>query len=105
MCHVGGHLGQGENEDQVEEQLQRSDRGLLGSLPDLQPTYLHRPIVPMTRRLSRRSRLVAVQGLIGDQEGPVFPNFSSSFANSGVGLLSGAPGWIGRDSQLACSAA
>ena len=42
---------------------------------------------------------------IGAQSGPVLPSFSSSLVNSGVGLTSGVPGAIGRDAQVACSAA
>ena len=48
---------------------------------------------------------VGRQVSIGAQSGPVLPSFSSSLVNSGVGLTSGVPGAIGRDAQVACSAA
>ncbi len=48
---------------------------------------------------------VGRQVSIGAQSGPVLPSFSSSLVNSGVGLTNGVPGAIGRDAQVACSAA
>ena len=45
--HEGGHLGQGENEDQIEEQLQRSDRRLLLIGADLAMRCRHPHIVSL----------------------------------------------------------
>ena len=41
----------------------------------------------------------------GAHSGPVSPSFSSSFAKIGLGLDSGVPATIGRDSHTACSEA
>ena len=102
---IRGHLGQREDEDQDEEQLQWGDDSFLSPLPDLRPTYLHGPILPTFLRIGSKPSASFDQGSIGAHVGPVTPSFSSSFGNSGVGLLSGVPGWIGRDSQRACSPA
>ena len=53
MRHEGGHLGQREDEDQVEEQLERGDLDLVlvGPLERL------RGAVSVTRSLCRRDRL------------------------------------------------
>ena len=102
----GGAAGSQEAQQEVRKRSKKSGSAARSREAQRQPgRHSGNPGASAFKLDNPRAPPTANYPATGAHSGPVSPSFSSSFAKIGLGLDSGVPATIGRDSHTACSEA